>query len=110
MLDIRVTEDADRTTVVLDGEVDLSTVDGVRSTARSALARHPDVLILDLRQVQFIDSIGLRALVVLQREADRRGGRLLVVRGPEHVDRVFQITALERVLNMVEDPTSLPPP
>ncbi len=110
MLDIRVMDGADRTTVVLDGEVDMSTSDRVRSTANSALAQHPDVLVVDLRLVRFIDSTGLRTLVDVQREAERRHKRMVIVRGPHHVDRVFQITALDRVLNMVEDPTSLPPP
>lgn len=110
MLDIRVVKDRDRTTVVLDGEIDMSTADRVRSAASSALARHPDALVVDLRLVRFIDSCGLRALVDVQREAERRSERLVIVRGPLNVDRVFQITALDRVLNMVDDPASLPPP
>jgi hypothetical protein len=43
---------------------------------------------------------GLRVIVMAHR---RQAGRLLVVKGPQHVHRVFEICNLVRVLPLVEE-------
>ena len=102
MLDIRVMDGADRTTVVLDGEVDMSTSDRVRSTANSALAQHPDVLVVDLRLVRFIDSTGLRLLIGAARRAETAAYRLRIVRPGAPVFRVFEIAGVDALLPFAE--------
>lgn len=91
----------------LSGEVDLAAVDGVEERIRTAITDQPDVLVLDLREVDFLDSSGLRLVLALDREQRDRGARLVVVRGGRRVARVMELTGADRQLEMVDDPAEI---
>lgn len=55
-----------------------------------------------------MDSTGLHLVLGADARARERGGRLLIVRGPEAVDRVFRLALLEHRLDLVEDPDDDP--
>jgi anti-sigma B factor antagonist len=92
---------------VLSGEVDLAAAEAVEERIRTALAGEPDVLVLDLRHVDFLDSSGLRVVLSLDREQRDRGARLVVVRGGRRVARVMELTGADRQLEMVDDPAEI---
>ena len=58
---------------------------------------------LDLREVSFIDSAGLR-LVSQLRALAADGGALAVVRGPREVQRVFDLVGLDGRVTMLDQP------
>ena len=58
---------------------------------------------LDLSKLTFLDSTGLRCLVTADERAREAGRRVVIVRGPDAVQRVFTITRLEERLEMVDD-------
>jgi anti-anti-sigma factor len=98
------TQDSDgQVTVSLKGELDLSSVGKVEEELKRVEADEPSLLILDLSQLSFLDSTGLRAVVTADERARENGRRLVVVRGPVAVQRVFSITRLEERLEMVDD-------
>jgi anti-sigma B factor antagonist len=97
-------EDTDgRVTVVLSGELDLSSVGKVQDELRRVEADAPALLVLDLSKLTFLDSTGLRCVVTADERAREQGRRLVIVRGPDAVQRVFSITRLEERLEMVDD-------
>ena len=51
----------------LSGEVDLAAAEAVEERIRTTLADEPDVLVLDLRAVEFLDSSGLRVVLSLDK-------------------------------------------
>lgn len=103
-----VTEDEDgRVRVALRGELDLSTVGKVQDELRRVEASAPPVLVLDLSKLTFLDSTGLRCLVTADERGREEGRRVVIVRGPEPVQRVFSITRLEERLDMVDDATAI---
>ena len=66
------------------------------TSSRSCCASRPATpasIVVDLRGLEFIDSTGIRLLVMA---ADRcnADGRLTILRGPKQVHRVFEITDL----------------
>jgi anti-anti-sigma factor len=81
------------------GEIDLATIEVLDAEVGAALtdAEH---LVLDLREVTFIDSAGLRLVL----ETSRKAGRFSVVRGPREVQRVFGLVGLEERLDMLDEP------
>jgi anti-anti-sigma factor len=81
-------------TVTVRGEVDLATASELESLVRSALAEAPDGVVLDLAQLTFIDSSGLRALVALAKDAESRGTSLALRNLPRHAQRVLELTGL----------------
>ena len=81
--------------VVPAGELDLATADRVESEVAELRDAGFDTIVLDLRQVSFLDSSGLRILLTLRNTARRHAHRLVLVRGQERVQRVFELTATQ---------------
>ena len=93
--------------VALRGELDLSTVGKVQDELRRVEAASPPVMVVDLSKLTFLDSTGLRCLVTADERARDAGRRVVIVRGPDAVQRVFSITRLEERLEMVDDPSTV---
>jgi anti-sigma B factor antagonist len=93
--------------VALQGELDLSTVGKVQDELRRVEAASPPVVVLDLSKLTFLDSTGLRCLVTADERARDAGRRVVIVRGPDAVQRVFSITRLEERLEMVDDASTV---
>jgi anti-sigma B factor antagonist len=89
--------------LALHGELDLSTVGKVEEELRKAESAKPDTVLLDMSKLTFLDSTGLRAVVTADERLREQGGRLVILRGPESVHRVFTITRLEERLEIVDD-------
>jgi anti-sigma B factor antagonist len=107
ILDVR-TEDRDGLVhVALVGELDLSTVAKVQEELRRVEATSPPTLVVDLSKLTFLDSTGLRCIVTADERARAEGRRIVIVRGPDAVQRVFAITRLEDRLEMVDDAGSV---
>jgi len=91
--------------VALRGELDVHAVAGLEAElGRLECEAGIDVVALDLRDLLFLDSSGLRAILFfreLRRDYERR---LVLVRGPQAVMRVFEITHLTERLEFVEAP------
>jgi anti-anti-sigma factor len=102
------TEDRDGLVhVVLRGELDLSTVGKVQDELERVERSSPPTVVLDLSKLSFLDSTGLRCLVTADERARQEGRRLVLVRGPDSVQRVFAITRLEERLEMVDDASAV---
>jgi anti-sigma B factor antagonist len=107
ILDV-TTEDRDGLVhVALVGELDLSTVAKVQEELRRIEANAPATLVVDLSKLTFLDSTGLRCIVTADERAREEGRRIVIVRGPDAVQRVFAITRLDDRLEMVDDAASI---
>jgi anti-anti-sigma factor len=107
ILEVETVEGDGLVRLVLQGELDLSTASKVEEELRRAEAGEPAVLALDLSQLTFLDSTGLRLIVTADQRAREQGRRLAIVKGPDPVQRVFAITRLDERLEMVEDASNL---
>jgi anti-sigma B factor antagonist len=64
------------------------------------------MVVVDLRELTFIDSSGVHVILAAADRARQEGGRLMLVRGPVQVDRVFTLTgAFAQVMIFDLDPT-----
>ena len=91
--------------ISLTGELDLSGA-GPLDEELDRLAAEDGVrrVVLDLRELEFMDSSGLRTVALAERRLGALGRALVLVRGPEAVQRVFAITRMEDHLTFVDDP------
>ena len=81
--------------VLLAGELDLYNAEEVRSALLDVCAAEPEVLVIDLDQVTFIDSTALGVLIEARsRMADRSGFRLAAP-GLE-TRRALEVSGLDR--------------
>ena len=92
---------------MLAGEFDLGAAEAFEACLRRIESRHPQSVVLDLRDLSFIDSTGLRLILDLNSRSRENGFELGIVRGPENVHRVFEITGLGEHLPLVEDAADL---
>jgi anti-anti-sigma factor len=90
--------------IALAGEFDLSSAPEVEDVLREIEQQRPALLVLDLRELTFMDSTGLRVMVSADARARDDSRRLAIVQGPEAVHRVFRITGLDDHLDIVETP------
>jgi anti-anti-sigma factor len=105
-LRIDVSREADRVVLALHGELDMASTPRLQSVidAEEATAK---TIVLDLQQLQFIDSTGLRTILTT-RERCREGGRAFAItRGSEQVQRLLSVTGLVDHLPTVATPGEL---
>ena|SRR5689334_18337731 len=98
-----------QTVVRFLGELDLAQADHAEEHARRALARTATgPLIIDLSELSYCDSSGIRALLHIQAEAQRRGVNVLLRRPRPLVHRVFELAGVVDLLQIDGDPSTLP--
>jgi anti-sigma B factor antagonist len=103
-LELRTELDHGAPWLIVSGELDLASAEQLETQLKQLETSEPDVLVLDLRELEFMDSTGLRAVIAADARARERGGRLVVVRAPEEVDRVFRLTRMDQHLELVDEP------
>jgi anti-anti-sigma factor len=93
-------EREDRRQFVVRGELDLATAPRLEETLVSAIEGGHEV-VLDLRELEFMDSSGVRVLVVAHRRGDGRFA--LIPAAPKSpVTKILAISGLEPELRFVE--------
>jgi anti-sigma B factor antagonist len=84
--------DDDTRLLTLRGELDVATVPRFRAALDEALAEGVSGIVVDLREVTFIDSTGVATLLNALRRVVRGEGRLALACNNPTVLRVFQVT------------------
>jgi anti-sigma B factor antagonist len=91
--------------VVVHGEVDLATADAVRADLNGAFERGGNV-VLDLREVSFMDTQGLVVVIEAQQSCAADGTQFAITRAPDHVHRLFDMIGLTPRLTVLDDPAA----
>lgn len=107
LLDLTTEAQGDGVRIVLTGELDISTAPRVEDELRRVEEGRPAVILLDLRELEFMDSTGLRVIVSADGRAREEERVLRLVRGPEAVQRIFRVTRLDERLEIGDDPDAL---
>ena len=88
------------------GELDIATVPRLEQVLRASHAR---LVVVDLRELDFMDCSGVRTLLDASVSARREGRRLVLVRGIPHVDRLFVLTGTTDEIEIGEFDPAHPP-
>ncbi|MGH2911594.1 MAG: STAS domain-containing protein [Solirubrobacteraceae bacterium] len=88
----------DTTRVRLEGELDLASEHVVEERLVAIEEQGPTRIVIDLSGLTFIDSSGLRVLLLADSRAREQGFELVLAPGPEPVQRVFEMTGALDVL------------
>jgi anti-sigma B factor antagonist len=94
--------------VRVTGELDLATAPRLMQTLRQAEDRARRV-VLDLRDVTFMDTSGLHVIEDASVRATSAGRKLVLVRGPSQVERVLALTGARDRLDIVDLTPAEPP-
>jgi anti-sigma B factor antagonist len=91
----------DRTHLIaVAGEIHVSTAPRFSALFDDALSRGKTAVVLDLSDVEFIDSTGLSVLLNGLRHVTRRRGRMALVCNNPTVLRLFEITHLDATFDI----------
>jgi anti-anti-sigma factor len=104
-LEFTTTRNGTVAVIAATGELDLSGA-AILEAELERLAAEPDLatVVLDLRGLEFIDSSGLRLVVMADMRARETGRRFALIRGDDTVHRVFEITRMSERLEFVDAP------
>jgi anti-sigma B factor antagonist len=99
-LTINVKSEAETLTIALSGEADLLGAPKIEAALNDAsiMDPGPSLIMIDLRNLTFIDSSGLHALLTGHERCRVRGQELRIIRGPENVQRLFELTGMQETL------------
>jgi anti-sigma B factor antagonist len=95
--------------IALRGELDVAGAAVLEEELARLEPDPPDAVVLDLRDLEFMDSSGLHAIATRAIAAQERGQRFALVPGAAQVMRVFDITRMRERLDFVDAPGELGP-
>jgi anti-sigma B factor antagonist len=93
--------------IAVTGELDLRTSPQLEERLTRAFNAGAELVILDLRGIEFMDSTGLRVLLTAHQRAHESGRRFALVRGADQVERVLTLTGVRDLLTVVDAPEEL---
>jgi anti-sigma B factor antagonist/stage II sporulation protein AA (anti-sigma F factor antagonist) len=93
--------------VHITGEFDMFRAYDLDQELRRIEALGVSALVIDLREVSFVDSAGLARILAGGRRATKNGHRFAVVRGCRAIERLFALTAADHTLEMVSEPDAV---
>lgn len=85
-------------TISLFGELDIATADAVNRELERVEAGDVASIILDLSGLTFMDSTGIRIVIMANGRSRESGHRLALLRGPAAVQRVFELSGVDGLL------------
>jgi anti-sigma B factor antagonist len=98
-----VSERDGATVVAARGELDLSTAPRLRELAVARLTAGAKIMVVDLSEVEFLDSTGLGILVAILKRARSLDALLALVISRERVRKVFELTGLTTAFTIHDD-------
>ncbi len=109
---IDTTPDESGITIKLAGELDSATCGELVERFEQLLAGRPDGIAVDLHEVTFIDSAGLRAIIMIERVAHERGIKVAIRAATGPVAELLQLTGIREQVELSpqvgEPPPGLP--
>jgi anti-sigma B factor antagonist len=93
-LRIDVRYEPGRVVLALSGELDMASAESLQKTVEEQDAHGGELLLLDLQQLQFIDSTGLRAILTTLERCRERQQEFAITPGSQQVQRLLSITGV----------------
>ena len=93
-IDVKSEDGGSRLVFALRGSLDLATAPTVRAALTEATEKGSHDLIVDLSQLEFLDSTGLGVLIGAHRRTAERGGSFRLVASEGSILRLLNITGL----------------
>lgn len=95
------------TTLALSGELDLLSCPVLERAINEVAVSEAELIVVDLRGLEFMDSTGLHLILQAQQRAHDAGRRFALVRGGDQVQRLFELSGVTDGLTIVDSPDQL---
>jgi anti-sigma B factor antagonist len=104
---VEVRNEGNAAVIVISGELDLASGPELEEVLERVSGAPTDLLVIDLREVDFMDSTGLSIIVKAHQRFAEEGRRLGLVKGPAQVQRLLDLTGVAERLPLVDSPEEL---
>ena len=101
-LSLSTRTEGDRTVVTVGGEIDVYTAPKLREQIVQLVEEHRYHLVVDMEDVEFLDSTGLGVLVGGLKRVRAHEGSLRLVCTQERILKIFRITGLTKVFSIYD--------
>jgi len=88
--------------VRLAGDLDMVEAQTLEAELRRIEEERPHLLVIDLSELSFLDSFGIRTLIDAERRARAAGRELALVRARDSIQEIFRVTLLDRRFDWLE--------
>ncbi len=106
-LRVEVRREADRVVLRLDGELDLASSTILERALEAADVTQAPLLVLDLDELSFVDSTGLRVILLAHEAARNREQEFAITPGSAQVQRLLSITSVAEHMRVIASPDDL---
>jgi anti-sigma B factor antagonist len=104
---VHVQPHADATLLAISGELDIATAPELEQALDQIQPEQTKLVVVDLRELQFMDSTGLSTLVRAHQRLSEHDCELTLVKGPPQVQRLLDLTGVAERLRLGSDPAEL---
>ena len=98
-MEIREENQGDSITLFISGEIDGTNVDEFEEQVNGA-AEKTQCLSLDLSDLEYVSSAGLRVFLTLQKKVKQMGNEVVLRNVNEEVMEIFSVTGFVKLLNI----------
>lgn len=102
---IQTKSEASSEWLILDGDLDFHSSPQVRTELGKVVAKQPAKILVDLKNVSYIDSSGLATFVELFQKIKRYSGKLVLFNLNPAVRSVFEIAKLDTIFKLAATET-----
>jgi anti-sigma B factor antagonist len=107
-LKVSIRSQGGRTIMSVGGEIDLYTAPRLHGELVTALSGGgPEQIVVDMSGVEFCDSTGMNVLLAAHRRAREQGGDLELAAPRPAIKKILQVTGLETVFTVLDDPAAM---
>lgn len=100
-MDIKISQQENKTMVVLNGRIDTSNADQFQQDVAPLMeGENPDIDI-DCTDMSYTSSQGLRIFLMLQKSVKARGGKMVMRNMNPQVKEVFDITGFSNIITII---------
>jgi anti-anti-sigma factor len=107
-LAVDVRREQDRVVLHLSGELDLASAPILERALENRDLGSAELVVLDLDELKFVDSSGLRIILLAHERARERGQEFAITPGSPQVQRLLSITSVTEHLHVITAPGELP--
>jgi anti-sigma B factor antagonist len=93
-LRIEMRRDSGRAIFALSGELDMASAEILQQALAADDLQSEPMIVLDLQQLDFIDSTGLRSILAALEQCRERGQEFAITPGSQQVQRLLRITGV----------------
>ncbi|HEX3512311.1 MAG TPA: STAS domain-containing protein [Solirubrobacteraceae bacterium] len=97
-LQIDVVRGVENDTIALRGELDIASAHALESAVVELCVAGAREIVLDMQELEFIDSTGFRAILTSRERCEECGAQLVMTRPRERVNRMLHVSGMLRRL------------